>query len=286
MAHLKGSTVSGRDTAGDYMAAIGLSLLFPVLRWTLHETVFQPVALHLLSDPPHQKGQLIPARTFNKAQKFCEALWKFLVYGTFFALGLNAIHDQPYLRDTSFFWRGWPYQQFGGRLRTLYCVEMAHYLSSVFMLLLWETRRKDFLVMMTHHLATLALIVLSYSADFVRVGSSIMVLHDACDIFLEGAKMLNYLKFEKTSTAVFVVFVIVWIALRLVYFPFWIIHSTSWGMWTVLDYKTQSSWTIDALNAMLYLLLVMHIYWFVLIMKIAWCKITTGVSADSREDDD
>ena len=34
--------------------------------------------------------------------------------------------------------------------------------ASVFMLIFWETRRKDFAVMMTHHVATITLIALSY----------------------------------------------------------------------------------------------------------------------------
>lgn len=34
--------------------------------------------------------------------------------------------------------------------------------ASVFMLIFWETRRKDFPVMMIHHLATITLIVVSY----------------------------------------------------------------------------------------------------------------------------
>lgn len=47
-------------------------------------------------------------------------------------------------------------------VRQVYCGELAFMVSSVFMLLYWETRRKDFPVMMTHHFATIALIALSY----------------------------------------------------------------------------------------------------------------------------
>lgn len=39
---------------------------------------------------------------------------------------------------------------------------MAFYISSIGMLVFWETRRKDFVVMMTHHFATVVLIALSY----------------------------------------------------------------------------------------------------------------------------
>ena len=48
------------------------------------------------------------------------------------------------------------------QLARAYCLEMAFYLSGVGMLVFWETRRKDFWVMMTHHFATIILIGLSY----------------------------------------------------------------------------------------------------------------------------
>jgi hypothetical protein len=47
-----------------------------------------------------------------------------------------------------------------------------------------EAPRKDHWQMMTHHAVTIALIVISYSYNFTRVGCLIMVLMDWCDIFL------------------------------------------------------------------------------------------------------
>ena len=35
-----------------------------------------------------------------------------LVYGGTFCVGIYAVYDEPWLRDTSYFWRGWPHQQF------------------------------------------------------------------------------------------------------------------------------------------------------------------------------
>lgn len=50
-----------------------------------------------------------------------------------------------------------------GKVKAYYAAEGAFYTASVFMLLLWEERRKDFWVMMLHHLVTFALITASYS---------------------------------------------------------------------------------------------------------------------------
>ena len=48
------------------------------------------------------------------------------------------------------------------KVELYYNAELAFYGASMFMLLVWEERRHDFLVMMTHHLVTILLISFSY----------------------------------------------------------------------------------------------------------------------------
>lgn len=76
--------------------------------------------------------------------------------------------------------------------RFIYAVEMGFYAFSIPHLLLFETKRKDFFVMVMHHLVTLLLIAFSLSFNFMRIGVPVMALHDVCDIFLEGAKAFKY----------------------------------------------------------------------------------------------
>ncbi len=47
-------------------------------------------------------------------------------------------------------------------LRQVYCAELGFNVASAFILAAWETRRKDFWVMMLHHGVTTVLISLSY----------------------------------------------------------------------------------------------------------------------------
>jgi hypothetical protein len=128
------------------------------------------------------------------------------------------------------------------------------YTYSIFALLFWETRRKDFGVSMSHHVATVVLIVMSYICRFVhecncpsirndtqhcqvlmlllflnrlsRAGSVILAVHDASDIFLEIGKMAKYSSCEGLAVVAFLLFVASWILLRLIIFPFWILRST------------------------------------------------------------
>ncbi|XWS62902.1 hypothetical protein CRYUN_Cryun06bG0050500 [Craigia yunnanensis] len=66
------------------------------------------------------------------------------------------------------------------------------YIYSIAALLTWGTRRKDFAVMMSHHVITVILIGYSYITRFFRISSIILALHDASDVFLEAAKVFKY----------------------------------------------------------------------------------------------
>ena len=46
---------------------------------------------------------------------------------------------------------------------------------------------QDFWQMMVHHFATISLMVMSWSANMVRVGSLVLCVHDAVDYILEAS---------------------------------------------------------------------------------------------------
>lgn len=64
------------------------------------------------------------------------------------------------------------------------------------------------------------------SCRFARVGSVVLALHEGSDVFLEIGKMSSYSGFEKIASVSFVCFVMSWLILRLIYYPFWILWST------------------------------------------------------------
>jgi hypothetical protein len=61
---------------------------------------------------------------------------------------------------------------------------------------------------------------------FARVGSVVLAIHDASDVFLEIGKMSKYSGAETTASTAFILFVLSWVILRLIYYPFWILWST------------------------------------------------------------
>lgn len=69
-------------------------------------------------------------------------------------------------------------------------------------------------------------ILSSNNCRCARVGSVVLALHDATDVFMELGKMSKYSGAETLASCSFVIFVILWIILRLIYYPFWILWST------------------------------------------------------------
>lgn len=67
---------------------------------------------------------------------------------------------------------------------------------------------------------------ISSCCRFARVGSVVLALHDASDVFLEVGKMSKYGGAETLASFSFVLFVLSWVLLRLVYYPFWVLWST------------------------------------------------------------
>lgn len=69
-------------------------------------------------------------------------------------------------------------------------------------------------------------VLFSGDCRFARVGSVVLALHDASDVFLELGKMSKYSGAEAVASCSFVLFVFFFTLLRLIYYPFWILRST------------------------------------------------------------
>ncbi|XP_010927982.1 ASC1-like protein 1 isoform X2 [Elaeis guineensis] len=175
------------------------------------------------------------------------------------------------------------------KLKAVYMYAAGFYTYSIFALMLWETRRSDFGVSMSHHVASVVLIVLSYIFRFARVGSVVLAIHDASDVFLETGKMSKYSSCEWLASASFPLFVASWFILRLIYFPFWILRSTSYEVVLTLDkekHKFEGPLYYYVFNTLLFSLLVLHIYWWVLMYRMLVKQIQSKghVGDDVRSD--
>ncbi|KAG9155615.1 hypothetical protein Leryth_017038 [Lithospermum erythrorhizon] len=246
--------------------AIGFSFLFLCARFILDRFIFRKLATRLLSNgAPALK---FDEATKSKINKCSESMWKLIYYAT--AESTVIIYAMS-------------------SIKIIYMCQCGFYTYSIAALLTWETRRKDFAVMMAHHVVTVILISYSYMTSFFRSGCIILALHDASDVFLEGAKVFKYSEKEFGASIFFGLFAISWLILRLIFFPFWVIRSTSYYLCEVLNLSESYHTALYYIfNTMLLTLLVFHIYWWILInaMIMRQLKNRGKVGEDIRSDDE
>lgn len=235
----------------------------------------------------------------KKFIKFKESAWKGLYYLTAEVFALAVTYNEPWFTESKQFWIGpgdqqWPNQMMRLKLKVLYGFAGGFYTYSIFALIFWETRRKDFGVSMTHHVAAVVLIIFSYLARFARVGSVVLAIHDASDVILESAKLSKYLGSEIFASIFFLVFALSWVILRLIYFPAFVIWSTSYEVLQLLDRETNPQGPVlyYIFNTLLISLFILHIYWWVLMWRMIlkqiqdWGRISDDIRSDSEDEDD
>jgi hypothetical protein len=119
--------------------------------------------------------------------------------------------------------------------------------------------------------------------SFWRVGALVMALHDACDVLMEAAKAFNYTKRDEAATAAFVAFLVAWAALRLTALPLMVVRSALFELPEVLGGRPAMWW---GFCGGLLLLVALHVYWFTLIVRVAYLRVVTGDGRDLREEDE
>uniref|UniRef100_A0A8C3RTE7 TLC domain-containing protein n=1 Tax=Chelydra serpentina TaxID=8475 RepID=A0A8C3RTE7_CHESE len=100
-----------------------------------------------------------------------------------------------------------------------YMLELSFYFSLV-CTLPFDVKRKDLTQQIVHHGATIFLISFSYCANYLRIGTLVMVIHDASDCILEPTKIFNYMKWRRICDGLFIIFSAVFLLTRLLIFPY------------------------------------------------------------------
>ncbi|XP_026394558.1 LAG1 longevity assurance homolog 2-like isoform X2 [Papaver somniferum] len=270
-----------------FSIAIFFAIFFIAAHFFLDAFLFQKFAKWLLSDG------IVPLKMTKsikrKVAKCSESMWKLTYYGTVQACLLTVIYHEPWSRDINQYFKGWPNQELKLPFTLLYMCQCGFYLYSIAALLTWETRRKDFSIMMSHHIVTVFLIGFSYFTSFFRIGLIVVALHDACDVFMEAAKVFKYSENEFAASVIFGFFAVSWVILRLVFFPFWVIRCSSYNLIEVLKLsEAYHTFLYYFFNTMLLTLLNFHIYWWILIYSMIRRQLKNRgkVGEDIRSDSD
>ncbi|CAO2813189.1 unnamed protein product [Amaranthus hypochondriacus] len=282
---------SGAPEASHFLIAIYFSVLFVGARFIFDKFIFRRLALWLLRNGRPASLKFDDA-TRAKIIKCSESLWKLTYYAIVEASILRISYSEPWFRDTQDYFKGWPDQELKFPLKLYYMCQCGFYLYSIAALVTWETRRKDFSVMMSHHVITVLLIGISYITRFFRIGSIILALHDASDVFMEAAKVFKYSNKELAASVFFGFFALSWLLLRLIFYPFWVISASSYDLQFCLKLSDPYHRALYyVFNTMLIMLLVFHVYWWILICSMIMRqlknkgKVGEDIRSDSEDDD-
>ncbi|MES1907569.1 MAG: hypothetical protein MHM6MM_000664 [Cercozoa sp. M6MM] len=218
-----------------------------------------------------------------KVAKFVESAFRFWAYGSLWYFNCQLLLNSDYFADTSRNWLSWPMQEVTVSQKLFYILQCALNVHLLVWHLLYDERKKDFVVMLVHHVVTISLISFSYAFNYLRIGIWVTFCHDVTDVLMEVAKLHKYLGFASAANVIFALFTVSWLVFRLFLFPFRAIASI------VTDYATLQGGEMSVFQygfvSFLLILQCMHIYWFVLIMRIVVTTIVTGEAEDNRTDD-
>lgn len=277
----------GVPETSHFLLAICIAVGLLGARFILDLLIFKRLACLLLKYGAPKV--MIDDATQSKIIKCSESMWKLTYYVSMQLWFISIARQDHWPLNTKEYLKGWPNQELNFSLKLYYMCQFGFYIYSIAALITWETRRKDFSIMMSHHIITSTLIGYSFLTRFFRIGTIILALHDTTDVFLELAKVFKYSENETGASMGFGLFAISWVILRLILFPFWIIRTSSYESLMEVDRFPRSLYYI--FNTLLFTLLVFHIYWWKLICAMIMRqmgnkgKVGEDIRSDSEDGD-
>ncbi|KAJ3327556.1 Ceramide synthase 4 [Blyttiomyces sp. JEL0837] len=233
-----------------------------------------------------------PRRTKKKKSnrvRFQIAAWKCFSYTLSSIVGLYILGSDNWWLTPELYFKNWPYEHvvsFG--LKFYYILGFGHYAYESLEILV-NLNQTDLVAMIIHHIATLAVIFVSYIVNLMRVGAVILLLHDLSDPFMELAKCYLYSGRQKTADMLFALFALVFIVTRNYIFP----YNVLYGIYLFAKHPDgrRVPWGRDDLFQFccvcLIILACLHVYWGSLIVKMIYKAIVEKkVEDDVRELDD
>jgi hypothetical protein len=227
-----------------------------------------------------------PLRHAATLRKFADTGWQLVIHVSMSLLELYVAHNETWWNETNTCWTDIHTFVPKSSLAALYLIQLAIWITMGFYHRFVEERKKDYAVMFIHHIATIILVGGSFITGYQRIGVLVLLVHDISDIPIDVMKMANYLKVEGPagffmSEIAYVTNMAVWIGLRLYLFPWKVMYSARVESITVANVPTLD-WAL--FNGMLTLLLILHLWWTALMLRIGYKVVTRGAHAAGEDE--
>ncbi|XP_020833859.1 ceramide synthase 4-like [Phascolarctos cinereus] len=224
----------------------------------------------------HRRNQERPLLS----NKFSQCCSRFLFYSCSFFGGLLIFCNETWFGQPETVWDGYPKQPLQPAIYWWYLLELSFYLSLLITLTL-DVKRKDFIGQVIHHFITITLIFFAYSANYVKVGALVLLLHDVSDVFLEAYKMLSYAQWKQARDDIFIFFTLVFLVTRLILFPKKVLYTTYY----VAQKKSKFFFGYYFATTLLMALQGLNVYWSFLILKMFYRFLSEGQAKNDVRSD-
>ncbi|ELP87436.1 longevity assurance factor, putative [Entamoeba invadens IP1] len=170
-------------------------------------------------------------------------------------------------------WEDFPFQLPTWKLTFFYCWELGYHFHSLVHHMSSE-KRADYFENLLHHVATVFLIVFSYLNNCGRCGVLVLILHDLVDMIMYFAKSVNDIKTQIPAYISFALLAYSFPKFRIYFLGGYLIPAAG-GCIKYVPSDLQGGFMVYCLiMSLLCVLLVLHIYWFFLILQMIY-KIVT-----------
>jgi len=138
-------------------------------------------------------------------------------------------------------------------------IQLGYHLKS-FLIHVWNKPKNDFMEMLLHHSMTVFLISLAYLMNYVTMSLLVLYSHDFADIF--GCFVQTFVDTNRKwlTFTCYIMLLISWFYTRLWVFPNELIRASCYE-------NTVEIHGLFVMGGMLHFLLVLHVYWFYLFIR-------------------
>jgi ceramide synthetase len=264
----------------DLLEALGIAGIILVAQ-LLFRPIYGPVARAMIVKQTRWSWAVHGA----KVTRASDSAFKCMYYALMTMWCYTLLREEPWLPTalggrgaTRSCWTdGYPFQAASSGLRRCYLASIGVTVCDIAMLLM-ESRKPDFWEMLLHHVVTCSLVGYSYMLNYVRIGSLVLLLHHATDVFIHASKAFVDTPNKRIVASSYFGLVLTYAYLRVYVYPVSIMRS-AW-MESMEEASSEHIYGWGYFNFALCVLLLLHIYWFGLIVKIGLLFRSSGQTRD------
>jgi hypothetical protein len=131
--------------------------------------------------------------------------------------------------------------------------------------------------MLLHHVITVVLTSMAYYMNYVNVTHLILFVHDIGDVFLALGRAFADTTYNKFSIAAYIALLITWPYYRLYLYPSEMLWVSCYG-----NPRFDVIYGMEILGLMAHILLILHIYWYYVILTYAKNVLFKGTTDDKH----